>query len=74
MKPGPALSRIFGMTDEQIVLKAFDDLLKLAAGYIEPGSHNAEATLNKMIEIIDSNEVVAAAERLEKGFGLRVVK
>ena len=63
------------MTDQQIVLKAFADLQKLAADSIEPGPRTpAEATLQRMLEIVDNNEVVAAAERLSQGFGLRVVK
>jgi hypothetical protein len=72
---GNGAKRIPGMTDQQIVLKAFDDLLKIAADYIEPGPRiSAEATLQRMLEIIEREEVVAAAERLEQGFGLRVIK
>jgi hypothetical protein len=75
------------MTDQETVLKAFADLQRIAAAYIEPdpvlsaGSfrfrnrpRNHEATVQKMLEIIDNDKVVAAAERLSKGYGLKVVK
>jgi hypothetical protein len=75
------------MTDQDTILKAFADLQRIVAACIEPGPvlsagsfrfgnrpRNHEGTFRKMIEIIDNEEVVAAAERLSKGYGLRVVK
>jgi hypothetical protein len=75
------------MTDQETVLKAFADLQRIAAEYIEPDPvlsagvfrfgnrpRNHEATVQKMIAIIDNEEAAAAVDRLAKGFGLRVVK
>ena len=63
------------MTDQEIVLRALTELRKIAAEYIiEPDPRDAEITMQQMLSILDRRDVVAAAERLFKGYGLRVVK
>ena len=62
------------MTDQEIVLRACTELRKIAADYIEPNPRDAEITMQQMLSILDRRDVVAAAERLSKGYGLRVVK
>jgi hypothetical protein len=43
--------------------------------YCEPGPRDAEATVQRLIEILDHRDVVAAQDRLMQGFGeLRIVK
>ena len=64
-----------GMTDQEIVVRACTELRKIAAEYIiEPDPLDAEITMQQMLSILDRRDVVAAAERLSKGYGLRVVK
>jgi hypothetical protein len=48
--------------------------LAAVAEYMEPGPRDAEQTLNRLIAVLDSQDVARAIERLEKGHGLRVVK
>ncbi len=62
------------MTDQEIVLRALTELQMIAADYIEPNPRDAEITMQQMLSIPDRRDVVAAAERLSKGYGLRVVK
>ena len=63
------------MTDQEIVLRACTELRKIAAeNIIEPDPRDAEITMQQMLSILDRRDVVAAAERLSKGYGLRVVK
>jgi hypothetical protein len=62
------------MTDQEIVLRALTELQMIAADYIEPNPRDAEITMQQMLSILDRRDVVAAAERLSKGYGLRVVK
>ena len=62
------------MTDQEIVLRALAELQMIAADYIEPNPRDAEITMQQMLSILDRRDVVAAAERLSKGYGLRVVK
>jgi hypothetical protein len=62
------------MTDNEIVLRALTELQMIAADYIEPSPRDAEITMQVMLSILDRRDVVAAVERLSKGYGLRVVK
>jgi hypothetical protein len=63
------------MTDQEIAVAALRTAGQIIAKYVEPGHpRDAEATLNRLIELLDAQELAAAIERLEKGFGLRVVK
>ena len=62
------------MTDQEIVARALTELQLIAADYINPGPRDAEITLQMMLSILDRRDVVAAATRLSKGYGLRVVK
>lgn len=63
------------MTDQEIVLRAFTELRKIAAEYIiETDPRDAEITKHQMLTILQRREVVAAAQRLSQGYGLRVVK
>jgi hypothetical protein len=63
------------MRDIDIITKAMDDAQQVLHGYIEPGPRDAQQTLQRMIEILDRDDVVAARERMSRGYGqLRVVK
>ena len=62
------------MTDQEIVSRALTELQLIAADYINPGPRDAEITMQTMLSILDRRDVVAAATRLSKGYGLRVVK
>ena len=46
------------MTDQEIVLRAFTELRKIAAEYIiEPDPHEAEITMQQMLSILDRRDV-----------------
>jgi hypothetical protein len=62
------------MTDQEIVLRTFAELQKIAAQYIEPTHRDAEITTQRMLSILDRRDVVAAAQRLAAGYHLREVQ
>jgi hypothetical protein len=63
------------MRDIDIINKAMEDAQAVLRDFIEPGPRDTKATLARMIEILDHQDVVAAQERLRKGYGhLHVVK
>jgi hypothetical protein len=71
------------MRDIDIITKAMEDthqvlhsyVHQLQNGCVEPESRHAEATLQKMFDILDRDDVIAARERISKGYGrLSVVK
>jgi hypothetical protein len=62
------------MRDIDVVTKAMQDAHQVLSEYIEPGPRCAEATLQHMLRILDRDDVIAARERLSKGYGqLRLV-
>jgi len=63
------------MRDIDIVTKAMKDAQKVLSDYIEPGPRDPQAVLQRMLGILDRDDVVAARERLSTGYGqLRSIK
>ncbi|KAA0076109.1 hypothetical protein [Tardiphaga sp. P9-11] len=63
------------MRDIDIIMKAMHDAQALLGAYIEPGPRDPEAVLQRMLDILDREDVIAAQERLRRGYGrLRLVK
>ena len=63
------------MRDVDIINKAMDDAQAELHRYVEPGPRNPEAVLQRMLDILDREDVVAAQQRLSRGYGrLTVVK
>lgn len=63
------------MTDQQILVDAIERAGVIIAEHIEPGhAQDPEQTVNRLIAVLDTQNVAGAIERLNAGFGLRVVK
>ncbi len=64
------------MRDVEIINKAMEDAQALLRDYIKPGPQREPyMILRRMLEILDRDDVVAAQERLRRGYGrLRVIK
>ena len=62
------------MTDQELVLDALHKTSLIISEYIEPGPRDPKATLDALILILDDQAVSDAVDRLEAGFGLKVVK
>lgn len=63
------------MRDINIITNAMEEAQAVLYDYIEPGPHDPHAVLGRMLEILSRDAVVAAQERLQKGYGqLRLVK
>ncbi len=63
------------MKDQDIVIAALNEAALIIGDYIEPGHpRDPVATVNRLIEVLDNQELAAAIKRMEKGYGLKVVK
>jgi hypothetical protein len=63
------------MRDIDIINNAMEDAQAVLRDFIQPGPRDPLDTLARMLEILDRPDVVAAQERLRKGYGrLRVVQ
>jgi len=47
---------------------------RIIAAYLESGPRDADETITQLAAVLDTQELVRAVDRLEKGHGLRVVK
>jgi hypothetical protein len=63
------------MRDIDVIIKARDEVEELLHAYMQPGPPNAEESMQRLIEILDRDDLVAACQRILEGYGrLRVVK
>jgi hypothetical protein len=58
------------MTDQQLMLQAVSNAQNILGEYLEPRPHDNELLLNRLVEVLDRNEVVAAIGRLSQGYDL----
>jgi hypothetical protein len=56
------------MTDQQTMLRAVSNAQRILEEYLEPRPHDNERLLNRLIEVLDRNEVVTALRRLQHGY------
>jgi hypothetical protein len=63
------------MKDRDIALNTLNEAALIIGDYLEPGyPKDPTATVNRLIEVLDNQDLAAAITRLEKGYGLRLVK
>jgi uncharacterized protein YutE (UPF0331/DUF86 family) len=62
------------MSDQETVARAVLDIELMLANYLHPGDRDPNKTIEEIIEMLDRRGVIAAAERLKSGYGLRVIK
>jgi hypothetical protein len=56
------------MTDQQTMLQAVSDAQRILEEYLESRPHDSERLLNRLVEVLDRNEVVTALRRLQHGY------
>jgi hypothetical protein len=56
------------MTDQQTMLQAVSNAQRILDEYLEPRPHDHERLLNRLVEVLDRNEVVTAVSRLQQGY------
>jgi hypothetical protein len=62
------------MTDQELTLQAVSKAQSIIEEYLQPRPHNHERLLDRLLEVLDRNDVVAAVSRLQRGFGTRPAK
>jgi hypothetical protein len=58
------------MTDQELMLRAVSNAQRIVEEYLEPGTHDSERLLARLVEVLDRNEVVTAVSRLRQGYTL----
>ena len=62
------------MTDQELVLSALRQVGLIIAEHLELRMTDADETITQVVAVLDTTELADAIDRLERGFGLRVVK
>ena len=62
------------MTDQELVLSALRQVGLIVAEHLELKVSDADEAITQLVAVLDTPELAAAMNRLERGFGLRVVK
>jgi hypothetical protein len=60
--------------DQDTLLRAIEDARRVLGEYIEPGPRDATRTVERMLVILDRNDVVHALDRLRRRRTIRLVE
>jgi len=59
--------------DQETLLRAVEDARRILGEYIEPGQRDAAETVQRLLAVLDKNDVVHALDRMKRGRVLRLV-
>ena len=62
------------MTDQELVLAALRQVGSIIAEHLEATASDSDKVIAELVAILDTEELANALNRLERRFGLRVVK
>jgi hypothetical protein len=57
--------------DQEILIRAVEDARRILGEYIEPGPRDATRTVERLLAILDRNDVILALDRIKRR---RVIK
>ena len=62
------------MTDQELIFFALREVGLIVAKHLESGTSDADEAITQLIAVLDTQELAAAMNRVERGYGLRMVK
>ena len=62
------------MTDQELALEAISKAQRIIEEYLEPRPHDHERLLDRLLEVLDQNDLVAAVARLQRDSEMRLAK
>jgi hypothetical protein len=62
------------MTDQELVSSALRQVGLIIAEHLESKVSEADETISHLVAVLDTKELADAINRLERGYGLRVIK
>ncbi|OCK59446.1 hypothetical protein [Bradyrhizobium sp. LMTR 3] len=60
--------------DQDIILRAMEDVRRILGEYIAPGPRDATATVHRLIAVLDRDDVVQALDRMKRRRTMRLVE
>jgi hypothetical protein len=61
------------MTDHEIILNALLDARAILGDYIDPTPHHCEDTVNRLLRVLDRDDVVHALYRLDRRRAFKLI-
>jgi hypothetical protein len=62
------------VTDQELIFCALRQIGLIVAEHLESGSGDADEVVTQLVAVLDTQELADAMNRVERGFGLRIVK
>jgi hypothetical protein len=62
------------MIDQELIFSALRQVGLIVAEHLEAGAGDADEVITQLIAVLDTQELAAAMNRAERGYGLRMVK
>ena len=62
------------MTDQELIFSALRQVGLIVAEHLESGARDADEAITQLIAVLDTQELAVAMNRVERGYGLQVVK
>ena len=62
------------MTDQELIFSALRQIGLIVAEHLESSTPQADEVISALVAVLDTQELAEAMNRVERGFGLRVVK
>jgi hypothetical protein len=62
------------MTDQELIFSALRQVGLIVAKHLESRTSDADETITQLIALLDTPELTEAMNRVERGYGLRLVK
>jgi hypothetical protein len=59
--------------DQDTIIRAVEDARRILGEYIEPGPHDATRTVQRLLVVLDRNDVVLALDRMKRRRAFRLV-
>jgi hypothetical protein len=59
--------------DQETLLRAVEDARRILGEFIEPGQRDAMRTVQRLLAVLDNNDVVHALDRMKRRRVLRLV-
>jgi len=68
------LRTVMNNPDQDTLMRAVEDARRILGEYIEPGSRDATRTVERLLAVLDRNDVVHALDRIKRRRVIRLVE
>jgi hypothetical protein len=62
------------MTDQELIFATLRQVGSIIAGHLESGPRDADEVITQLVAVLDTPELAAAMNRVERGYRLRTVR